>query len=136
MPALTPTRKVVKKDVCGTLSSRSMGNHRLEEHLYRWAIKQDWWSFERWYPKRSAGFIARPVFGDIEGMTEATEQWVISIVDQLVEDVRKKDPAAHSALLIHFGMSRIVRFPRENEQECLARGREYVRSGLEAWGIY
>lgn len=127
--------RVVKNNLGGNFARvGAMPDDRLDWHLENWALSHRGGTFERGLPKKSIGFAHASQ--DFDQMADSKEKDSASTVDTIVEDIRKKNVAAHAALCNRYGLARVIRFPRNNEAECLVRGREYVRAGLEGKGVY
>lgn len=112
--------------------SGRMTDERLEWHCRNWA---DWMHSGRGVqglPRSSVGLSTGGGQASFDDLADGSERRVAAACNAIIEGL----PPAVSAALFNKYLHAVYRFPRGNQEECLERGRQGVRAGLERRGIF
>lgn len=112
--------------------SGRMTDARLSWHLDNWARWMRGGRVTDGFPRQSAGMSSGGKSVHFDELANASERKVAAACNAIINDLPPAQYAAISCEYLHA----VYRFPRGNQAECLERGRDGVRSGLESRGVW
>lgn len=132
-PTITKTLRRTKEELGASTGAGRMSDLRLEWHFVNWrAWMRSGCDIVRGLPRASVGLYSGGGRADFDDMADASERRVAVACDAIIEGLCPSQRAA----IYHKYLYAVYPFPRGNQAECLERGREGVRTGLERRGIW
>jgi hypothetical protein len=108
-----------------------------DQYLTQWCAAKHGWYGPKGLPEESQVFENYSTIDrDSDAAYEKLDAWIVGIVDVVVDDIGKRNPAQKAALYKAYDIVSVYVFLRGNYDELLKEAKAQVQRGLRMRGVW